>query len=456
MPRESIDITLNPRCRAKFSPRQKRILIDMGMYDHAVETVQSLHKIDNNPYRASNFNSLEVAHGKITFNDGVYDREIKIGNFNSSINYTVCGAFIKGHLTDTPHRPLESKSLLAATPETTGKISNTPTHFPSNTPTHFPEKYSHSAQGLAEVLKEKDHELLEVLKEMESLEEETGVSFEAEEEEPYNEVTLKPEPKPLDKYEYLTKRFHELRDYCRSENNSTMDEISTGALLNGFKMLEAGFETTAILHALTINWPETARSANDITDYDPLSYGKSDNGYHRLLPYVEDLALTGIPVMLIGPTQSGKSTLAKHLATKLDLPFEACPLTGGASPGWLLGRDSRDGFKWSDFARTYRDGGVFLFDEVDAADPNMFIVLNDAISGDTFSHPYVGKIKKHENFIAIAGANTFGTGATAQYRGRARMDGAVLERFRLGRVYVDYDKELEFKIMRKYMENNVS
>ena len=50
---------------------------------------------------------------------------------------------------------------------------------------------------------------------------------------------------------------------------------------------------------------------------------------------------------------------------------------------------------------------------------------------------------KHEDFVAIGAANTFGAGADAQYVGRNALDAATLDRFRVGMVYMDYSAPVE-------------
>ena len=263
--------------------------------------------------------------------------------------------------------------------------------------------------------------------------------------------------------------FWDMRDYC-NDGSDMPDDISTGLIAKARKMQVAGIPDEAILHAATINWPAGPREKFNITDYDPTTFvkadfdhskamdsGKVDVGYHKLSDYVASLCKLRTPVYLCGPTQSGKTTLAEDVATILGMEygtapmdFGKVPLTGGASPSWLLGRDTRDGFKVSRFVELFRSGGVFLFDEMDSADPNMLVVLNDALANGHLDHPYIGMVEKHPDFIPMAAGNTWGTGPTRKYPGRTRLDGATLERFRPGRVWVDYDRDLERLIWEAY------
>jgi hypothetical protein len=55
------------------------------------------------------------------------------------------------------------------------------------------------------------------------------------------------------------------------------------------------------------------------------------------------------------------------------------------------------------------------------------------------------KVERHSDFVCLAAANTFGTGANMTYAGRERLDEATLDRFRAGTVLLDYDKAFERK-----------
>ncbi|MFN9291274.1 MAG: AAA family ATPase, partial [Planctomyces sp.] len=115
--------------------------------------------------------------------------------------------------------------------------------------------------------------------------------------------------------------------------------------------------------------------------------------------------------------------------------------------GWLLPCDGGAvEYVESDFVRLYENGGVFLFDEVDAADPNTLLFINQALANGSFFVPQRkgrSKVTRHADFVCVAAANTFGNGANGTYAGRERLDEAFLDRFRAGRHFVDYDKAFE-------------
>lgn len=95
------------------------------------------------------------------------------------------------------------------------------------------------------------------------------------------------------------------------------------------------------------------------------------------------------------------------------------------------------------FREAYENGGVFLLDEVDASDPDALTASNSALSNGMAAFPDA-LVRKHEDFVAIAAGNTFGSGADRQYVGRNQLDAATLDRFTV--FEVDYDEMLELEI----------
>lgn len=176
---------------------------------------------------------------------------------------------------------------------------------------------------------------------------------------------------------------------------------------------------------------------------------------HPQFNWICKLAANRIPVYMVGPTGCGKTHLAAQVAKRLSLPFHFISCSGGMSEGHLQGRllpigdSGRFEYVRSDFVKAYEEGGVFLFDEIDAADENVLVAINAALANGKMalpSRPENPVAYRHEDFVPIAAANTFGTGADRQYVGRNRLDEATLDRFRMGTVELDYCKELEARL----------
>ena len=165
-------------------------------------------------------------------------------------------------------------------------------------------------------------------------------------------------------------------------------------------------------------------------------------------------ATIGINILLVGPAGSGKTHLAHQVAEALGRPFASISCTAGMSEsslqGWLIPGENNGAFEYlsSDFVRMYEEGGVFLFDEIDAADSNTLLFVNQALANGSFFLPIrkgSSVVKRHPDFVCMAAANTFGTGANQSYAGRERLDESTLDRFRAGVVSLDYDQTFERK-----------
>jgi cobaltochelatase CobS len=166
-------------------------------------------------------------------------------------------------------------------------------------------------------------------------------------------------------------------------------------------------------------------------------------------------AMCGLNILLVGPAGCGKTHLAHQVAEALGRSFASISCTAGMSEsalmGWMLPSEG-GAFDYtpSDFVTMYENGGVFLFDEIDAADPNTLLFVNQALANGSFYLPQRkgnSKVTRHPDFVCLAAANTFGTGANMTYAGRERLDEATLDRFRAGTVMLDYDTRFEKSVI---------
>lgn len=161
---------------------------------------------------------------------------------------------------------------------------------------------------------------------------------------------------------------------------------------------------------------------------------------HRQFGRVLNWVTRGRNVYLYGPTGSGKSILAKQIAKALGV--ELYPDAKVSDPYKITGFANAAGeFVPSNFYNAFVNGGLYFLDEMDSADPEALITLNDALANGWFTFPVVGKVEAHKNFHCIAAGNTVGTGATEEYCGRNQLDAATLGRFVV--VSVDYDERVE-------------
>lgn len=178
-----------------------------------------------------------------------------------------------------------------------------------------------------------------------------------------------------------------------------------------------------------------------------------DNVHNKFTVVLERLKATK-NIMLVGPAGCGKSHLAEQVAESLGLDYSSVSCSSDMSSsvltGWLLPSDGgKFEYAPSDFINLYENGGVFLLDEMDAADPSILLIINQALANGRITIPQrKGNtvVKRHPNFIAVAATNTFGRGGNLMYS-RERLDESTIDRFRSGMIELDYDPELEAKLV---------
>lgn len=147
------------------------------------------------------------------------------------------------------------------------------------------------------------------------------------------------------------------------------------------------------------------------------------------------------PVFLVGEAGTGKNFICKQVAKALGLDFyfsnavtQEYKLTGFT--------DAMGNYQESQFYKAFKNGGLFMLDEMDASIPEVLVILNAAIANKYFDFPApIGYVEAHPDFRVVAAGNTMGQGASYTYVGRNQLDGASLDRFAL--VNVDYDINIE-------------
>lgn len=139
---------------------------------------------------------------------------------------------------------------------------------------------------------------------------------------------------------------------------------------------------------------------------------------------------------ITGPAGSGKGFFSRAIAKHLALPFIGLSCSATTSESKFAGRPTAEGgWTHSGFIEAYRNGYVILIDEIDAASADLLVWLNSAIDGNGQcfrpDHPHGEErvVERHPKTIIVAAANTYGTGGSAVYAGRAPIDAATVNRF---------------------------
>ena len=168
----------------------------------------------------------------------------------------------------------------------------------------------------------------------------------------------------------------------------------------------------------------------------------------EMIPLAKQLRNGTVRVVLfMGPAGTAKTTTARLLARELNMPVvsqnfslnaEELDIIGGFVPDEVNG-----GFKWQDglLTRMFRDGGMYIAEEINFAKPGVLGVLNNALDD-------VGEIvlrngevvQRHPNFRFIACINN-------GYAGTQRMNLALINRMQRVVKFDDMEKTKQVEIV---------
>lgn len=142
------------------------------------------------------------------------------------------------------------------------------------------------------------------------------------------------------------------------------------------------------------------------------------------------------PLYLFGPTGSGKTSLVKQVAARINYPvFDVTGHSRLEFPdlaGHLVIRDGDMNYQHGPLALAMRYGGLFLLNEIDLLDPATAAGLNGVLDGEPLCIPEnQGElILPHPNFRFAATANSNGAAdQTGLYQGVLRQNLAFMDRF---------------------------
>jgi MoxR-like ATPase len=111
-------------------------------------------------------------------------------------------------------------------------------------------------------------------------------------------------------------------------------------------------------------------------------------------------------------------------------------------------KDGTENHRMSEAVKTYRDGGVLVFDEFDRLMGGTAVAANMALANTEWSMPDGTVIKRHPDLFILATANTLGQGKGRSPYGAAEvLDGATLNRFAGGVIHWGYDMAFERQLI---------
>jgi hypothetical protein len=163
---------------------------------------------------------------------------------------------------------------------------------------------------------------------------------------------------------------------------------------------------------------------------------KLEGHFHPMFPTLLRAVATKQNVWISGPTGTGKTHAARQVAEALSKQL------GRHIPFWYQGAMTQpheflgfvrvgDGvYQSTDLRQAFEHGGVCLLDECDSSDASVTLAIAGLLANGHAVFPdKVGGIPRHPDCYIIAAGNTWGTGATAEFVGRNRLDGAFMSRF---------------------------
>lgn len=145
-------------------------------------------------------------------------------------------------------------------------------------------------------------------------------------------------------------------------------------------------------------------------------------------------------VYIYGPAGTGKSYVVQQLAKHLNVPFHQ---SGCVGETWeLLGStDAHGNYQPTEFYNSFKEGGIFLLDEMDGCDDRVLVAINNVLSNGRCTFPNGETLEKKDDWAVFATGNTNGHGATIDYNSRSKLDISTLDRFIV--LPFDYDNSIE-------------
>jgi len=189
---------------------------------------------------------------------------------------------------------------------------------------------------------------------------------------------------------------------------------------------------------------------------------------HPCFDHLLEMARIRTNTLASGPAGSGKTFAAEQVFNVLKtLPaeqggfakpeqvrFTVLSCHNEMMPSDIVGpmipniRDGSENHRMTEVVKTYRDGGVLVFDEFDRLMGGTAVAANMALANQTWSMPDGTVINRSPDLFILATANTLGQGKGRSPYGSAEvLDGATLNRFAGGVIHWGYDRAFERELI---------
>lgn len=229
---------------------------------------------------------------------------------------------------------------------------------------------------------------------------------------------------------------------------SELDEHVKADMLEQFEIFKPNIPTDNVVHVTTRVEVKT-----------PTQHTTHDGLFHEHFGDLLHLVSIGQHVFLPGPPGSGKSHAAQQVAEVLGWKFGEISMSPDLPESRIWGGRTPDGFVETPlleglrFAQDNPDSGfAFLFDEMDAARASLVVSINSAAANCRVTAPNGDRLAWQDNVVFIGAANTFGTGPTAEFAGRNKLDAATLDRF----AYIPWDTDpmMERQVVMSFLQHD--
>lgn len=176
-----------------------------------------------------------------------------------------------------------------------------------------------------------------------------------------------------------------------------------------------------------------------LTIVTPIHIGELPAMRHPLVEELIQYVGQNIPVYLVGPAGSGKTTACKQVAAALGLKYYYQGAMSGSHA--VLGHEGMHRYHSTPSREAWEHGGLLLIDEIDGSEPDATMSIHPMDNGYMVFPDSPVPVARHPDFRLVAAANTWGNGADRLYVGTNQLNAATLDRF----AFIDwgYDEALE-------------